>query len=69
MKEFEAVELIGDLSHNIGFIISIDKDNFCKVIGSKINMKTPIYNLRPLGFTLQEFLNKCELIIKKEYII
>lgn len=60
MKEFEAVELIP--THETGFITSVDKDNFCTVIGKNLNMRTAMHNLKPLGFTLQEFLSEHELI-------
>ena len=60
MKEFEAVELIP--THETGFIISIDNANFCHVVGASFNMRTPMDNLKSLGFSLQEFLSEHELV-------
>ena len=63
MREFEAVKLIS--THDTGFIISIDRYDFCRVVGEKIDMWTPMQNLKSLGFTLQEYLAQNKLVNDK----
>ena len=63
MREFEAVELIS--THDTGFIISIDRYDFCRVVGEKIDMRAPMQNLKSLGFTLQEYLAQNKLVNDK----
>ena len=62
---YEAVKLVPENKVPC-FITKIYDESYVHIIGANINMNTSIRNLEPLGYSLQDFLEKVQTIENEE---
>lgn len=61
---YEAVKLVPE--NKVCFITKVYDEEYVHIIGAHINTITSIRNLEPLGYSLQDFLEKVQIIENEE---